>query len=111
MQTQLPVVTTLDYFRSIAEGDHFILPGPRGDIQAIMMDFNPPPFQLEGPLSLYLSAYNGGWLFQSGETVSKEVIPELNVVVCRPRWLMDGTIGDLRGFGSLSICMIFESKA
>lgn len=111
MQTKLPVVTTLDDFRSIAEGDHFILPGPRGDIQAIMMDFIPPPFQLEGPLSLYLLAYNGGWLFQSGETVSTEVIPELNVVVCRPRWLMDGTIGDLRRFGSLSICMIFESKA
>lgn len=111
MQTQLPVVVTLNDFRSIAEGDIFILPGPRGDIQAIMMDFVPPQLQLEGPLSLYLSTYNCGWLFRSGDAVPTEVIPGSNVVVCRPRWLIDGTIGDLRRFGALSICMVVESKA
>lgn len=76
-----------------------------------MMDSVPSAFQLEGPISLYLKEYNGGWLFHSGEAVPSEVIPESCVVVCRPRWLLDGTIEDLRRFGSLSICMVLGSNA
>ncbi|KAH7009183.1 hypothetical protein B0J12DRAFT_706169 [Macrophomina phaseolina] len=110
-RTQLPRVLTLHDFRGIAEGKLFILPGARGDIQAIMLDSVPAPFQLEGPLSLYLPTYNDGWLFRSGEIVSQDVIPESSVIICRPRWLMDGTIEELRRFGSLSICMVVVSKA
>lgn len=96
----------------LSEGDRFTIPIPNGSIQGVIMEHAPMSIDLEGPPDLYEREYKGSWLFPSGEGVPPQgIISDSCVVVCRPPWLLDGTVQEIKQYGKVSIWLIVSSTA
>lgn len=109
---QLPRVLTLNHFKTLSEGDRFTIPTPDRTIQGLIMEYEPTSTDLEGPPALYRLDYNESWLFSSGKGVPpQEASSDPSVTVCRPPWLLDGTVQEMKQYGQVSIWIVVSSTA